>query len=369
MTKKLVLAAALLASVPAYAGEPEKQAEEEEPAPPAPAESVPPAEEEGEAGSIGQSPFRVRTSRPNYADSEVARPLTLQKEWAEFGLTYRFREVTQVTDVDGEAQDASYTYTHSWVTLDARYGFTRNLTMYMSIPFSVFTTTEDPVEDETIVSNGMGDVSFGFLWQVLNREKGSSLSSFAVQLDTKQPSGNESPGAPGNRALPKGTGTTNVGIHLHAKQRFGPVAAVVRAGYVHKFSGITMWVRDVEGPLGLNGRFKPGDEISAAGRLIVQPIRFVALEGGAEYISRGPSAIGPTSDGVSPGDDVETIEDSDFEALNATVRLLVEPSVNWDFIVGASIPVMSRNSGVFYPLEDLSQSYGTTILGSAIFRW
>lgn len=367
MTKKLLLAAALLSSVPALAAEAEKRGED---AGPPVAAAIPPASEDAGSGKIGQSPFRVRTSRPNYSESEVARPLVLQKEWAEFGLSYRFKQVTQVTDLDGEVHDADYTYTLSWLTLDARYGFTRNLTMYMSIPFSVYSTREGGADGEgTVTESGMGDVRFGFLWQVLARERGSMLSSVAVQLDTKQPSGNESPGAPGNRHLPLGTGTTNAGVYLHAKQRVGPVAAVLHGGYTHKFSAVTMWVRDLEGPLGLNGRFKPGDEIRAGGRLVVQPLALVALEGGADYVSRMPSAIGASSNHVSPGDGLVEIRGSDFEALHANVRLLVEPGVNWDFALGASIPVMSRNSGVFFPLEDLSESFGTTLVGSAIFRW
>lgn len=381
MTKKLLLAAAFLASTSALAAESEPQKKEGLTQTPPQAAEAPSDEKSGEAapapapkpGRIGQSPFRVRTSRPNYAESEVARPIVLQKEWAEFGFTYRYREVTEFTDVDGEVHDGDYRYQHSWLTFDARYGFTRNLTMYMSIPYSVNTYFRGRIDGEpnrsSILDNGMGDVNFGLLWQVAHRERASMLSSVAIQFDTKQPSGNESAGAPGDRHLPLGTGTTNASIHLHAKQRIGPIAAVVNAGYVHKFSAVTMWVRDEEGPLGLNGRFKPGNEIRAGGRLIVQPIQWVGLEGGADYISRGPSAIGPTSDEVSPGEDVVEIRDSDFEALNATARLLVEPSVNWTFVVGAQVPLMSRNSQAFFPLEDLSQSYGTTIVGSTIFRW
>ena len=378
MTKTLLFAAALLASTSALAAESEPQKEAQTPPrsvdaqKPASGESaVPPSEER--TGRIGQSPFRVRTSRPNYAESEVARPLALQKEWAEFALTYRYREVTQFTDLDGEVQDADYTYQHSWLTLDARYGFTRNLTMYMSIPYAINSYTRGPRDGELsssgVVDNGMGDVNFGLLWQVVNRESASTLSSVGIQFDTKQPSGNESAGAPGDRHMPLGTGTTNAGLHLHAKQRVGPVAAALRVGYVYKFSAVTMWVRDLEGPLGLNGRFKPGNEITAGGRLILQPIQWVALEGGADYVSRENAAVGPTSDEVSPGEDLVEMRDTEFEALNASARLLIEPSVNWTFVVGAQVPVMSRNSQAFMPLEDLSQSYGTTIIGSTIFRW
>lgn len=360
MTKKLLFAAALLAAVPALAAEPEPT--------PKPAESVPP-EEKPKADKIGQSPFRVRTSRPNYSELEVARPLALQKEWAEFALTHRMRQVTEVTDENGNVRDAGYTYTHSWMTFDTRYGFTRNMTMYMSIPYAVFTTLEGVENEGNVMETGMGDIHFGLNWQVLHREKAKTMSSVAIQWDTKQPSGNESTGGPGARHIPLGTGTTNVGMYLAAKQRVGPIAAVVRGGYVHKFSATTMGVRDLEGPLGLNGRFKPGDEITAGGRLIVQPISLVAVEGGADYISRLPAAIGATSDDVSPGDDLVEIEGTDFEALNANFRVLVSPSVNWDFSLGASVPVMSRNSGALFPLEDVTESYGTTIISSAIFRW
>lgn len=364
MTKKLLFAAAFLAAVPAFAAEPEKDDQEQ---------SVPPEEKPDEKpteGGIGQSPFRVRTSRPNYAESEVARPLALQKEWAEFAFTYRAREVTQVTDENGKLHDAGYTYMHSWMTFDARYGFTRNMTMYMSIPYAISSSLVGVENEGNVMETGMGDIHFGLVWQVLHKSKAKSLTSVVVQWDSKQPSGNESSGAPGNRHIALGTGTTNLGMYVAAKQRLGPVAAVLRGGYVHKFSGTNMWVRDIDAPtIGLNGRFKPGDEIVASGNLIVQPIDLIAVTGGAEYISRLPASVGATSNEVSPGEGLVEIEGTDFEAINANVRLLVEPSVNWDFAVGASVPVMSRNSGALFPLEDLTESYGTTIIGSAIFRW
>lgn len=372
MTKKLLLAAALLAAVPALAAdEPQMKKEGQTQTPPTTEPSVPPpAEEDKGSGKIGQSPFRVRTSRPSYAEREVARPLAIQKEWAEFGLTYRYREVTQFTDSEGNVEDATYTYTHSWLTLDARYGFTRNLTMYMSLPYSVFSSLEADNDDADATTRGLGDVHFGLVWQVLHKQQVKSMTSVAIQMDTKQPSGNESVGAPGNRHLPLGTGTTNAGLGIAAKQRMGPVAAIVRAGYVHKFSGTNMWVRDIDAPtIGLNGRFKPGDEISAGAHLQLQPIGLIAIDGGADYVSRGEASMGNTSDSLSPGDDVVAIKDTDFEALNASVKVFIEPSINWDFVVGASVPVMSRNSQAFMPLEDLSESYGTTITGSAIFRW
>ena len=380
MMKTLLCLAALLASVPALAAEPEKRKEDQTPPPADPAttpespkdEAVTPPEDKGK-GSIGQSPFRIRTSRPNYSETEVNRPLALQKEWAEFSLTYRVRQVSQFTDKEGEVLDTEYDYTYSWLTFDTRYGFTRNLTMYMRIPFAVMTSREGrfdaETEKSTVTNSGMGDVEFGFLWQVFGRELPSTLTSLAIQLDTKQPSGNESAGAPGKRHMPLGTGTTNAGITLHAKQRVGPVAATVYGGYIHKFSGVTMWVRDLEGPLGLNGRFKPGDEIRAGGKLTLQPITWVAVEGGADYISRENSAIGATSNEISPGETLVEMRDTEFEALNAGGRVLVEPSVNWTIHGGVTVPVMSRNSDVFFPLEDLSQSYGTTINAGATFRW
>ena len=124
MTKTLLFAAALLAAAPALAAETgpaKKTGEGVNQAPPP--ENVPPAppEEDKGSGKIGQSPFRIRTSRPNYSEAEIGRPLVLQKEWAEFALTHRVREVTEVTDAEGNTQDAGYTYVPSWVTFDARY--------------------------------------------------------------------------------------------------------------------------------------------------------------------------------------------------------------------------------------------------------
>ena len=173
------------------------------------------------------NPLVVRTSRPNYSETEVGRPVVLAKEWAEFTLGYQTRTVTQFTDANGKVQNADYKYRLSWLNLGMRYGFTRNLSLFLEIPYSIGTTRTGGADGNApIRANGMGDASFGFAWQVFERERASSLTSVAVQWDTKQPSGNESPGEIGNRRIPLGTGTTNTGFRLLAKQRLGPIAAV-----------------------------------------------------------------------------------------------------------------------------------------------
>ena len=316
------------------------------------------------------NPLVVRTSRPNYAESEVARPVVLAKEWAQFTLDYQFRPVTQFTDMDGKVHDATYKYRLSWLTLGMRYGFTRNLSLFLDIPYSVASRRTGGTDGNAAIdATGLGDARFGFAWQIFEREKTSSLTSVAVQWDTKQPSGNESPGEPGNRRLPLGTGTTNTGLTLLAKQRFGVVAAQGHVGYTHKFSAVTQWVRDQDGPAGLNGRIKPGNEIRAGAHLIAQPIALAGLDGGVDYVRRGNAAVGHTANNINPAADLKTVSGSSFEALDASGRVFLEPSVNWTLSGGVSFPLKSYNSGFFFPLEDLSQSYGTTFLGSATFRW
>lgn len=331
------------------------------------------------AGVAHADPFVVRTSRPNYAESTVGRPVTIAKEWAEFGLSYEMRDVTQFTDDAGKTHPTDYKYRYSWLMLGMRYGFTRNLTLILDVPYDAGTTrTGGSDGNPAIHSHGLGDVRFGFQWQFLSREKGSNLTSLGLQVDTKQPSGNESPGEIGNRRIPLGTGTTNAGVALLAKQRLGPIAASANVGYVHKFSAVAQWVRDFDGPAGLNGRIKPGDEIDAGLHLMVQPIAFAGVEGGVDYISRADALVGHTANELNPAADLKTFpctaiggfkSCSNFTAVNATARVIVEPSVNWTFSGGVRVPVQSRNSAYFFPLEDLSQSYGTTILASAAFRW
>jgi hypothetical protein len=203
-------------------------------------------------------PFVVRTSRATYADDEVARPVTIAKEWAEFSIGFAYRDVTKETDSDGNVQDAPYHYRLSWLQLSTRYGFTRNLTLFMEIPYAVGSQMESASvpSANTPAEIGSGDARFGFVWQVLAREKATSLTSLALQVDTKQPTGNEAPGGPGARHLLLGTGTTNAGIKMIGKQRLGPLALVADVGYVHRFSAVTMWVRDSE-TSGLNGRTPP----------------------------------------------------------------------------------------------------------------
>ena len=316
------------------------------------------------------NPLVVRASRPNYAESEVARPVVLAKEWAQFTLEYDYRSVTRYTDNNGNVHAADYKYRMSWLTLGMRYGFTRNLTLFLDIPYAVQSQRTGGTDGNAAINaTGLGDARFGFAWQFYTREKESSLSSVALQWDTKQPSGNESPGEVGNRRIPLGTGTTNSSLSLLAKQRFGLVAAQGHLGYVHKFSAVTQWVRDETGPAGLNGRIKPGDELDAGIHLIVQPVNIAGVDGGIDWIRRSEAAIGHTSNGIDPSSDLKTVAGSGFEAVNGSARVLIEPSVNWTISGGVIVPLKSYNSGFFFPLEDLSQSYGTTFIGSATFRW
>jgi hypothetical protein len=320
---------------------------------------------------VEAGPLVVRTSRPAYADTEIARPLTIAKEWAEFTLDYRFRDVSRVTGPNGKIHPAGYRYRMSWLTLGMRYGFTRDLTLFLDVPYSVGSqrTGAAPGDTRTIHATGMGDTRFGFGWQVYAREREAALTSVALQVDTKQPSGDGSAAAGGARSIELGTGTANLGLAVAGKQRLGPCAAVARAGYVHKFSAVAGWAPDHDAPSGFAARVKPGDEIDASVHVLAQALRRGELEAGLDYVHRENAAVGHTSRGLDPAAGLKTVAGSGFQALNASGRVIVEPDLHWSFSGGVAFPLMSRNSGFYFPLEDLSQSYGTTFLGSATFRW
>ena len=315
-------------------------------------------------------PFVVRTSRPTYADTAVARPVTIAKEWAEFSLEYDFRDVTKGTDTSGKTYTLDYKYQYSWLTFRTRYGFTRNLTLFLDMPYSVQSHRSGGNDgSNSVTDSGLGDARFGMIWQFYAHEAGDNLTSLALQWDTKQPTGNESPGSIGDRHLLLGTGTTNTGLTVIGKQRVGPVAFTGDVGYIHKFSAVTQWTRDLDAPAGLNARFKPGNELDAGLHALVQPVRLAAVDLGADYVNRGNAEIGHTANGINPAADLQTVPGSSFQALNAAAKVIVDYDVNWDFALGVVQPVMSKNSGYFFPMEDLSQSYGTTFSGQVIFRW
>ena len=328
-------------------------------------------------------PFVIRTSRPDYPNAEVARPLILEKEWLEFSLALDTKSVTQFTDADGNVRDADYDFSRSVVRADIRYGLTSKWNVFLSIPYIVSTSVETAA-GVTAKDRGLGDLKLGVEWEFFGRRE-KRITSAVLRVWTKQASGTEARGSLGDNHIILGTGTTDLGVMVLAKQQLPFVAVYGRAGYVRKFSDIVQYVFDDTNGGGLNGRFKLGDEIILGGSFLIQPTLAVPSglrdKVGAEswgpvgllidvqYSIRDNAAIGPTSDDLFGGGDLSTLAETGGNYLDMTAKLLLEPTTNWTLALGATIPLASQNSDRLWPLEDQTPSYGVTYNGSLLFRW
>lgn len=320
-------------------------------------------------------PFVVRTSRPDYPAYEAARPLVLEKEWLELSVDFGTKSVDQFTDSNGDVHDADYLFNRSLATLNIRYGLTSRWNMFLSVPYVVSTSVETAAGVDT-TDHGLGDLRVGADWEIYRRRE-KKVSSAVLRMWTKQASGNEARGSLGQNHIILGTGTTDLGVMVLAKQQLPFSAVHARAGYVRKFSDIVQYVFDETNGGGLNGRFKLGDEVVLGAGAIIQPeiplgdrtTGLLGLALDAQYSLRQDAKIGPTSDDLFGGSDLDTLPDTGGSYFDVSARLLVEPTTNWTLSAGAVIPVMSQNSDRLWPLEDQNPSYGVTYTGTLAFRW
>lgn len=349
-------------------------------------------------------PFVIRTSRPDYPNKEAERPLILEKEWLELSLSFEMKDtlgdgglqgVTEYTDADGNVHDANYEYQRQVATFELRYGLTSHWNLWFTLPYITYTSIETAA-GASIQEHGLSDLKLGADWEFYGRRNGSVTSAVA-RFWTKQASGTEARGAAGQPHIVLGTGTTDIGGMVLAKQTLPFSAVNVRVGYIHKFSDVVQYVFDETNGGGLNGRFKPGDDIILGGGVIVQPgipvpkkwtkytggktVGLVGLAVDAQYTIRDSAMVGKTSNGFLPGigdcknDLGETepcmkdVADSDGEYFDLFPRLLIEPTGNWTLALGAQIPLLSRNSDRIWPIEEHSPSYAINYTGTLFFRW
>lgn len=320
-------------------------------------------------------PFVIRTSRPDYAAYEAARPLTLEKEWLELGVLFDSKSVNQYTDSSGEVHDATYQFNRNVANLSIRYGLTSRWNLFMHIPFVVSTAVETGAGVEARDS-GLGDLKLGADWEMYGKRE-PSVTSVVLRVWTKQASGNEARGSLGDTHIILGTGTTDLGAMVLAKKQLPMSAVHARAGYIRKFSDIVQYVFDETNGGGLNGRIKLGDEVVVGAGGVFQPeitlgertTGMFGLAVDAQYSIKQDAAVGKTGNNVFGAGELERVPDSGGSYLDASARLLIEPSANWTVALGATVPIMSQNSDRLWPLEDQNPSYGVTYNANALFRW
>ena len=313
--------------------------------------------------------FEPKTMRDNLPLHEVERPLVIGKGWLEFGLQSDVKNASGYWNSAGEAvdfQDATWLY--STQSLAIRYGVSRRSELYWTFRTHYARLSNEAMGTD-IASFGLGDPSFGLRRELLRRDL--PLSSLIAYVGYKAPAGNESPGNYTAQAnsftnIIFTTGTPDLALGLRGKQQLGPVAVTGDLGWIHRFSNVTQYIVETEQNQ-FNGRIKPGDRLAGEVELLLQagPIA-ASVAGKAEY--RTLTKLGVSSAGLTGDRNLEDIADSDGLAVSLDPQVMWNITRGVDVRVGADIPLMGEDL-LFFPIEDLTPTRGTTWSGAVELRY
>lgn len=239
-----------------------------------------------------------KTTMGDLAPRAVDRELVMPRGWVAVSLGFDTKVSRATRDAWGVAQDwegdTRWRYSRAW--LEVHQGFSAHVTPYLRIPFvnaNLRTSSGD-----TVSTTALGDVHAGLWFQPWL----GGRHTVAAQLDLKSPTGVEWPGSAmdggaNTDSFLTGTGTTNVGLHLHGHARIGNITrAEGRVGVVARLPAVVGYVQEVDG-FG-NGWLDPGDELVGALVIRVQAKDEVHLKVEAVASARGTTWVGTSGASV-----------------------------------------------------------------------
>lgn len=323
----------------------------------------------------------MKTMREPLPAHEVERSLLLPKGWLELELAYDRHHGTGAWSPDGERDPfdhASWVYQTERATLT--YGLSHQIELSWSVPFHQAHLTNDLLGTDTSDSS-LGDPRIGLKYELIDRDPPPALNSneprppldhsVALEFDYKAPAGKETPGTYiGGPLNVSGfvftTGTPDLSIALAGRKQFGPIGLDARVGYVKRFSGVTQYLIELEN-LQFSGRIKPGDQIKADAKVLLQAGPVVPFADFA-FVRRAITRTGTTSKWPNPNANLSDVPESDGIAMDADVGLLVNASRGVDVTLHMKIPVAGEDLQ-FFPIEDLQPTLGPTFGGSLQVRY
>lgn len=321
------------------------------------------------SGSALAGGFEAKTMRAPYSSRAVERGLVLGKGWVEISLSNELKRADGYWNNAGNAvnfRDASWMY--STQSIHGRYGITQRGELFWMAETHYVQLTNDALGTD-IQQFGVGDPEFGYTFEVFRSL--APLTSVVTYGKYKAPLGNESPGnyigGPNTfSAVVMTTGTPDVTVGAAAKRQFGPAAATIDAGYVYRMSGLPMYAIETDNNQ-FQVRVKPGNIVRLRGELQLQ-LGPVALMGAGTYQQRDATRIGNTSPGLLPSRNLEAVENSDGWSFDADAGATVHVTRGVDLAYTATIPVRGEDF-MFFPIEDIHPTRGTTHFGAFIFRY
>ena len=313
--------------------------------------------------------FQVKTMRAPLSAVEVERPLVLGKGWFEVSLGYDHKVANGAWTADGQAlqwESAQWLYTTE--RLGIRYGITRSAEFYWDVPFHYMRLVNENLGTDT-ASFGIGEPKFGWKLELFNRA--IPTTSMVLDLSYKMPTGQETAGTyvggPNTvSTFPMSTGQADVAAFARGKQQFGPIAIEASLGYVHRFSGVSQFVVEVD-EYQFSGRFKPGSEVRAELSPMLQ-LGPIAIHGDAVYRQWFAAAVGTTAGGFFVDEQLDVIQGSDGWSFDAGGGLVINASRGVDILASAMVPIRGEDL-TFFPLESISPTRGPTLSTSVELRY
>ena len=314
--------------------------------------------------------FQPKTMRDPLSAREVERGLILGKGWLEFAVGVDYKKADGYWDQDGVAADftdASFLYTTERVGI--RYGIARRAELFWNVPAHFVQLTNATLGTDT-AQWGLGDPSFGVRTELYRSS--APLTSIVAVFSYKAPAANEAPGnyigGPSTfDSFVMTTGTPDGSVAIQAKRQFGPAAVTAGGAYVHRFGGLVQYIIETEQNQ-FQGRIKPGDLVILDADVLLQ-LGPVAPHGGVVYTSTDTTAIGTTADGVfHQNDNLVDVANSDGWAVDAKLGAILNLTRGLDLDFGVGLPLRGEDL-LFFPIEDLSPTRGTTYSGTLEFRY
>lgn len=296
------------------------------------------------------------------ASAEVDRPLVLGKGWLEASVGVDVKRATGAWSTEGVAVEwDDATWTHTTERISARYGLSRDVELYGSLPFHYVELRTSAVANPAAF--GVGEPVLGARYQFFTRQ--IPTSSVLLDVSAKLPTSAESAGTYIGQDPVAGfamsSGQADLTLAVRGKQQLGPFAATASLAFVQRFAGSETFTVYV-GEQPLDGRFKPGNQVEAKISPMLQ-LGPAALRGDFAYRQWFPGAV------LSPSVEAEStiVPDSDGWGFDAGGGVLVHASRSVDLDFSVSVPVRGE-SLAFFPLESLSPTRGVTYAGAIRFR-
>ncbi len=339
-------------------------------------------------GHAEASWLQPHTRQDPFPHAEVERSLVVGKSWVVADLDFSWKHsnshfigdnlfnlgVTEGTHFEYEKNEATWDY-RRW-ELGLTWGFTRNLQIDIRVPViwaSVWNNRMmDGDEKAPIEGVGLGDVSGGFVFQWLRKEKPKLNNSLVTGLKIRFPTGSESPGSylggPNNvPTVLTGSGTWGFDINVRFKQQLAIVAIEAEIGYTWNPVNVVMYlVEDQENFF--NQHLDPGDVIHGNLGVTVQFFKNLALRGDLFLDYRTATRWGSTSDTFPACADCPKIADSNGFWMDVQARLIgdITDRLGLDGYFRYSL---AGRRNFLWPIEELSPSRGWTAGTNVSFRF